>query len=333
MNHKRGKKKIVYLDQNWLSEVTKAYLVPPRSSDNEFFAELAKLLLNGVSQGRLACPTSKFHERESQYDRVLDADLRSVAEQFSFGLSFNPSINVSHTQIVDAALNFSGLTSTPKPWWLTPFDRDPDSSTDISLGKGKRPRFFLTDEEFVGESRKTKNEITAPMYHRYKKKRMEEDPSYEEEVAYGLRHFFRESYPVDEETKALIQQAVPHWNSQLSDYHSQQELRLLEIAKICEKGAGFELFLSSEALASAPFLSTRAKLVAADIVHNSSRKPEPSLLADFDIASTVVPYADVFLTENYLAELLRKTRVAEDYGCRVFTMRQKKDALKYLSQL
>ncbi len=73
--------------------------------------------------------------------------------------------------------------------------------------------------------------------------------------------------------------------------------------------------------------------MAADIVYDGKRTPEPSLLKDFDVAATIVPFANFFATENYLAELIKKTKVGNDFGCRVFTTRQKDQFLDMLSSL
>ena len=113
----------------------------------------------------------------------------------------------------------------------------------------------------------------------------------------------------------------------------ERRLCLAELGQICDMARGIGHFLSSSYFMDTPYLSIRAKLMATDIVDQGSRKPEGSLLADFDMAATVVPYVDVFATENYLAELLRKTGVAKDYGCSVYTMRKKDMLLDCFSRL
>ena len=90
------------------------------------------------------------------------------------------------------------------------------------------------------------------------------------------------------------------------------------------------MFLDSPQFANSPFYSIYAKLRAADIVRFPDKEPEPSLLDDFQIIATVLPYTNVFATENYMAELIRQTRIDEEYGCRVFTMREKQEFLEYL---
>ena len=93
------------------------------------------------------------------------------------------------------------------------------------------------------------------------------------------------------------------------------------------------MFFVSPRFSNTPFLSIRSKLMAADIAHYPYLKPEPSLQDDFSIVATVLPYVDVFATDNYIAELIKQTRVGIEYDCRVFTMRQQGDMLEYLAEL
>ncbi len=96
--------------------------------------------------------------------------------------------------------------------------------------------------------------------------------------------------------------------------HSSDRLlgRLTEIGRLCGGKDRFKAFMSSDQFYEIPFLSIRAKLMAADIVYAGSQTPEPSLLEDFDIAATIVPFANFFATENYLPELIKKTKVGND---------------------
>ena len=58
-----------------------------------------------------------------------------------------------------------------------------------------------------------------------------------------------------------------------------------------------------------------------------NREPEPSQIADFHIVALVIPYADMFGTENYMAELVRQTGLDKEYDCSVYRMKQKEDFL------
>ena len=138
---RQGSKPIVYLDHNWLSEITKAHIDGKRSVDRTYFLELAKVLQEGVASDRFAVPTSHFHEDEGSLSSELDESLQSVANTLGHGLIFNPYHDISHEQLKEAAMSFAGLDIPDRPWWAIPFNRDPDRpATDshfvMPLGRG-----------------------------------------------------------------------------------------------------------------------------------------------------------------------------------------------------
>ena len=328
-----GKKPVVYLDQNWLSEITKAHLGLEANVDRSYFLELYRVIQNGVAQDRFVCPTSYFHESESTSSFQLNTDLRSVDNTLSRGLSFNSNVGISHEQLLQAASEFSRVEGSFEHWWRIPFSRDPDTPDSTLPRPTGGIEVYLTIEEMVRERRRVRNQVSAPMYQKYKEFRKGVDLSYKEEIEFSRLQLLKESYVGLGKAISLLGETplgleAIHWITVM-----EQEQRFRDIVQICSMRDGFKAFLSSGAFYAAPFLSVRAKLMAADIVYESSRMPEPSLLEDFDIVATILPYSDVFATENYIAELLRKTKLAEEYCCRVFTMRQKDDFLNLLSSI
>jgi hypothetical protein len=81
---------IVYLDQNYISNITKARLgMIPNDSAKEFWISLFKDLKNAVVANKIACPSSQFHQEESSFDRRLELEINKTATQLSYGLEFN----------------------------------------------------------------------------------------------------------------------------------------------------------------------------------------------------------------------------------------------------
>ena len=335
-----GQKKIVYLDQNWLSDMAKAHLDNNRRVDKLYFTELFKDIQRAISQDKIVCPSSPLHESESNLSSQWNVDIRSMDNAISRGLSFKPSEEICYGQLLEAASKFAGAESSVKPWWRIPFNRDPDLlNRDPDLPDSTFPRaesaleVFLTVQKLVDEDRRIRNEVAAPMYKQYKEVRAEQNPSYRDEVEFSRIQLFHEHFFVFDNAESVLKQACPDWDIVHSSVFQERRLRLAELEQICNRAGGIAPFLSSRDFKNTPYLSIRSKLMAADSIHHRIRKPEKSLLDDFDMAATVVPYVDVFATENYLAELLRKTGVAKDYGCNVYTMRQKSMLRDHLSQL
>ena len=334
MPQRRGRKRVAYLDQNWLSDMTKAVRLDgsPRV-DKGYFTELYKVILRAIAEDRIVCPTSPTHMSESNLDSRRSADFRSVDNAVSRGLSFNPSDQILHNQLLESASKFAGVRLSDEPCWWTPFNRDPDVPYSTLPDHPNGVEVFVTVEEWVNEERRMRNQISAPIYREYKESRKEINLSYLDEVAFSKYQLFREGYLGMTEAISQVGKAPAGFNEIYQMAVLRQHNRIIEIKQICDKGAGLAAFVSSDEFADVPYLSVRAKLMAADIVYHASRSPESSLLDDFDIAATVVPYVNVFATENYLADLLRVTGVATDYSCTAYTMRQRDKFLDYLPKL
>ncbi len=330
---RHGNTPVVYLDQNWLSEITKAHLGLETSLDRCYLLELSRVIQQGVAQDRFVCPTSSFHEAESTLSFRLQADLRSVDNTLSRGLSFNSHVNISHEQLLQAASSFAHVDVSSEHWWRVPFNRDPDTPDSKLPRPADGIEVFLTIDEMVNEDRRVRNQVSAPLYQNYKEHRKEINLSYQDETNFSRLQLLRESYEALGEAISLLGETPSGWEAFHWMTALQQQQRLEEIKQICDRGDGFESFLSSKEFYDTPFLSVRPKLMAADIVHERQRIPERSLLEDFDIVATILPYSDVFATEKYIAELIKKTKVGDGYGCRAFTMPQKDELLNLLSTL
>ncbi len=330
---KGSKKKIVYLDQNWLSNITKAHLDEETRVDRAYYSRLFEALDHAITEDRIVCPTASFHERESNLSSRLNTDFRSMGNFLSRGLEFNHIHILCHEQLLEAATVFVGESTSARPWWQIPFNQDPDVPDSSLPRSASGLEVFVTIQSLVDEDRRIKTRVSSPMYKQYKESRARYGLNYQDEATFSRIQLLKEHYYAFENAESIVMEAFLDGGPILAETIREQKLGLVELGKICDTAGGIGQFIASKDFESAPFLSTRAKLMAADVVYDSAREPESSLLADFDIAATVVPYVDVFLTENYLAELLRKTKVDNDYGCRVFTMRRKEDVLLYLSEL
>ena len=328
---RRGNKPVVYLDQNWLSDITKSRIIGEEVQDTSYFRNLSTALHTGVSEGRFVCPTSEFHSTEASFSLRLRTPIPFVASALSRSLSFNSYVHVNHNQLVLASLEFAGQDLPTIPWWQTPFNKDPDALEQWvpDLNDKERPLMIAFAEEAKG----IRDNIQTSLYRRFKNEAWREGHSYEKAVKLGLIQIFRELHfgVVDATDRGLFK---TYKFGQLYSSEGPEVLRRYkEIEMICEQGSGIEMFVKSCHFANTPFLSTFAKLRAADIVRFPSREPEPSLAADFHIAALVIPYADIFATENYMAELIKQTGLDKEYDCRVYRMKQKDDFMDALQDI
>ena len=328
---RRGDKPVVYLDQNWISNITKASIDDWNGPDKAYFGRLSTAIQEGVDGNRFACPTSGFHETEASYGSKVKDSLWFVAKELSRGLHFNSPIQISHHQLLEAATKFAGHRPPDLPWWTIPFNRDPDA--DVDPLPREPIQVHVSVDELATEGKRLRDGIQIAQYREFKRERNRHGLSYESEVKLGMMQLFVEGH-----VGPLIAVNLPSVaESPLLPFFTQGVIdsleHAMELIEICESGGGLGQFLGSTHFSKSPFLSIYAKLRAADIVRFPYRNPEPSILEDFHIIATVLPYASALATENYMAELLRQTRIDEDYGCRVFRMSKKEEFLRYLSAL
>lgn len=331
MQRRRGSKPVVYLDQNWISNITKSYMNDWNSSDKPFYERLSSAIQEGVANNRFVCPTSEFHECEASYGSNIKDSLWYVAKTLSRELSFSSSIQINHLQLVEAALEFTMQDLPDTPWWIIPFNRNPDTQMDGLPEKTVEVHFSM--DEWAEENKRIRDGLRTSQYDHFKKNRRQHGLTYEAEVEFGRKQLFLEGH-----VGSLPEISLPEFSeSKFRPIFLLSALEIMnrafELKETYDKGGGINIFLESRQFVEAPFLSIYAKLRAADIVRFPDRDPEPSLLEDFAIMATVVPYTNAVATENYMAELIRQTRIDEEYDCRTFTMREKQGFLEYLMNL
>lgn len=164
----RGKKPVIYLDQNWMSNIAKAHFGQGRNDEQQYFSNLFEVLSVGVAKNRFVCPTSEFHEYEASLGSRVKDTLWRVTGRLSRRLSFNDFFLVIHRQLRQAISEFVGRNSVDDPWWFTPFNKDPDIPIPES-----DPYFYivhipLTAEYWRGEKR-LRYDVRTPLHHEYKK--------------------------------------------------------------------------------------------------------------------------------------------------------------------
>ena len=187
---RRGNKPVVYLDQNWISEITKSQFIVRPNKDKAFYSRLSSVIHTGVSEGKLVCPTSEFHHTEASFNPDLRAAIPLAASALSRGLSFNSFIHVNHKQLLVAALEFSGQDVPSTPWWHIPFNRDPDTLVQWSPDLSNREHPTLID--YAEETKQLRDGIQNSLYRKFKSEVRKEGHSYEDAAKFGRIQIFRE---------------------------------------------------------------------------------------------------------------------------------------------
>ena len=148
---------------------------------------------------------------------------------------------------------------------------------------------IVTLVEWVNEERRLSDQVQAPIYQHYKETRKAVKLSDQDEVRFSRCQLFYECYVGISEAISQLGETPEGVDYIYRMKVPQQLYRLMESDRVCSNGAGLATFMSSDDFTAAPYLSIRAKLMAADIVRHAGSNPENSRLTDFDIAATLVP--------------------------------------------
>lgn len=322
-------KKVVYLDQNFVSNLAKAlYLSDWKDSLAPFYRELFKLLSDLTDCDKLICPTSAFHREEGELGNRVKEFLWHFVEQLGYGLSFRHSAEIKSHQIVAAAQAYCGLSATQYSVWGVAFNRDPQ----VPVRKLSRPSLSVSipnPQEFNEYLRLSRTSI-ADEYWNYKKN------------CRGKRKVYADELEAQKK-QLILEMFMPPPTLNIKQSNLEQLFNLLgragvirfhrSVYEILQLSANPTGFFVSPQLLNCSFVHIWASLMAADIFFHPEKKPTTSLFMDFEIVASVLPYIDILATDSYISDLIRKARLSDKLDANIFTVRQRKTLLAQLRSL
>ena len=322
-------KKIVYLDQNFVSNLAKAlYLSGWKDSLVDFYRELHDLLSDFTDRDIVICPTSPSHREESELGCRVREFLWHFVEQLGYGLSFKHSVEILEYQVVAAARAYCGLPATQRSAWMVAFNRDPQ----VPVGQLSRPALMVdipNSQEFNEYLRLSRTSI-ADEYWTYKMYCRGKRQAFADEIEAQKKQFIFEMFQ-------------PRPNLNIRPSKLEQLLNLLGLAgviqfrrsvyEILEHSTNPEGFFDSPQLLDCPYIHIWASLMAADIFFCPDKKPTTSLFTDFESVASVLPYVDILATDGYISELIRNARLLDRFNAQIFSVRQRRALVAQLRRL
>lgn len=324
------KKTILYLDQNFASNLAKVENLPDwNDPQRDFYGELLKMLRLRTIEDKLACPTSPFHQEESEQGARVKDFIWHVVRQLSFGLAFLHSNKINFCQIEAAARTYCRLPESNVPGWTIAFNRNPHESIKL-LAKSPQVLVHIPSAQELVDYYKKSRSLIADTYLKFKNTRKGKSGTYQEEIQFQKAQVVYEIFlpprPINIGPPQLNRFLYLLGAPSIVEFHAY----IWNILDRCEYPIGF---FSSEELMEAPFIHIRASLMAADIYFYPDMAPSPSINTDFDIIASVLPYTDILATDNHMAELIRQTKILDRFGCKVFSMRKRQKLLEILRNM
>ena len=323
------RKKVVYLDQNFASNLAKArYLGDWKDPLDNFYRELYDLLSDLTDRDKLICPTSKFHSEESELGYRVKEFLWHFVDQLGYGLSFKHSAEIMEHQVVAAAQAYCGLPATQRSAWMVAFNRDPQ----VHVGQLSRSPLlvsFPNSQEFNEYLRLSKVSI-ADEYCDYKAYCRRKRRTYVDELKAQKKQLVLEMF--NSQTKLNIKPSKLEQFLNLLGLTGVNEFHR-SVYEILEHSTKPDEFFVSPQLLDCPHIHICASLMAADIFFYPDTKPTTSLFTDFEIVASVLPYVDILATDKYISELIRLAKLSDRFSAHIFTVRQRKALVAQLRGL
>jgi hypothetical protein len=275
---KRTRKLLVYLDQNFLSEMSKA---DTHEKVRPEFTSVYELLHRGFIDEKLVVPASWLHDVESSLATHLKDRIATYQHYLGQVRLYRPD-EIRSRQTMAAFDRFTGHAVDllgPEMAFLDHPDQKVERfgiSVDGHLdGKGFREGRHRTAQDLEGlRQRLLPNGVTYDAQVNIERNTQREE---------FLRTYCRFGGP----TSAG---------------------RLRELTDFTQSGEFMNV----------PLLSIEARLFAAILTRYPERKIKPSDGTDIDVLSAYLPYMDVVCTDAFMAEQMRSLHIAEEYNVSVF---------------
>jgi hypothetical protein len=276
---KRTKKLLVYLDQNFLSEMSKA---DTHEKVRPEFKEVYELLHQGFVDEKLVVPGSWLHDVESSLATHLKDRIVSYQHYLGQVRLYRPD-EIRNTQTSAACDRFAGRTGSDPLRPEAAFLDHPDQQVE---------RFGISvDAHLERHNFRDGRHSTAAELEDLRRRLLQRKVTYEAQVK------------VEQQTQ---RDEFVGTYSRFCGPPSDDKLRELTA------------FTHSNDFTNIPLLSIEARLLAAILTRYPERKIKPSDGTDIDALCAYAPYVDVVCTDAFMAEQMRSLGIAEEYGVSVF---------------
>ena len=302
-------KTIIYLDQSYVSNFTKARLGVKVYPDIAHYRDLNSALREAVHGNVSVCPISTSHVDESLLDtRLALGYCRTIAE-LSYGTELLFWGDILQVQVIEALHRYLGVQPpATAPAWKKAFNKDPHRHFH-PLSDAMRTS---TAEAFVDLHRGAKilheREGVPPPIGDFREQKRGE-------AFITLREFY-----------VRLWENILRGNLGVLATAGWQALPKLTHVYFALTGRKPGLdpllrFFASEEAINVPFVDICSSLRAGMVIWGQKRKSKGSDLNDVLIAAAVLPCCNVFTTDRYVKDLVHTLKLDKQYNVSVFSPR------------
>ena len=355
------KKKVIYLDQFFISNIAKALDPDARSHakvlTNPFWEEVYRKLDVLSKQNLISCPDSSFHTDESLMSGDPPYDtLKEVYEHLSQGCTFFDHNTITRFQTISHFQNY--LNGHPeKPLVLRAEDvvhgRLHEWTGRMRIGVNMRPY----DGQLEGIHKERKGQFVG-LKKVFERWQTEKEKSFgdwfrEEGYAFGegtikahvkylqqraaLPQKLAEDYLHGKEPDIFTEGMFPPPSSEIiSDMLRELRAHGLEGEEALKR---ISEYMRSKHILDIPVNHISAMLfagIARKAAHGQKEPPNAGTVTDINAIASLLPYCDAIFVDNVMAALLNEQPIkkeVEKYGTKVFSLNTKTQFLQYLDEI
>ncbi len=307
----RPSKQIIYLDQNFISNIAKAASKP----DLATYMQIAETLRERADV--IACPTSEFHNTETLYsgDEELRRAIRQVIFDLSRGLGFRDSFDILEAQTKSAIHKyFDNHAQPPEPGWSEAFTSDPDLPT-----RAEQPVYVEIAPFFQAglTAKHTYPERARRVASKVAARGVQFNARLDELCAWFAKIAFVEPLTKLWSAQAkLVSGQQPNLVDLLPSYASRVYGEFCQLDGH-DDPAAFVEFLRSSHFKQVSLVRIFCALHVA--MEADSAKPEAGDYDDTRILGTVLPYCDAVATDYSKMRLLEQLGFDKEFGVTLFS--------------
>jgi len=302
--------KIVYLDQNYLSNMAKARDgAIEDKNQSTFWVSLFEYLHETVRADRIVCPKSIFHAIEAMFDSRWETSINEVIDVLSDGLEFSLWDDILRLNILDAARQFLGKPVDNKLPLEEIFNSDP-----YTLAKNRTRNKQINDllslpEDVVNRERRRKIEMMGIS------NRLLEDE--------GWRRLTWDEL-VYESKKSTLAGFIGKQASPSNELETLWD-KIRNIGLDTQNSEVMRKFKFSNELFSIPYVDIWGSLYAALAERFlQGKKVEKGDWYDIAILATVLPYCDIVTTDRRMKHILvSRLQFDNKYNARILSCTSK----------
>jgi hypothetical protein len=339
-------KKVIYLDQFAISEVTKAQTRAPHelklNFPRDFWLKLGEQVQRLLLLQQAIFPDSEMHSRESIVS-AIHAPLREQYESINGDVSFKRTTRIQHDQVLEFAKSWLDKKDAPKL----------NLCVDTIL-RGERNRWLdnvrisvsgtcmriLADD--IREQREDGADRLARLFLHWGDVKPKFETALQTELeAIGNEYVCQITKSMRRAVDAIVKGDGDAYEAAIRNEIIKLNERLLQLfddrsvpegecqQKVLE-------FLMWPSLRKAPSLWIEAHLFAAlasKAASGQKRPPSKGMLNDIRAISGYAPYVDAMFVDNECANLLREIGNRIEYKAKIFSTNTKDAFLKYLRDI